>query len=242
MPKHDDIYDTPHDPLVKFTFDKQVADVFPDMIQRSVPGYSTIVAMIGVLAGQYAQEDSALYDLGCSLGAATLAMRRHIKASGAKIIAVDNSSAMIERAEKIIARDAHAVPVELRCEDVLETAIKNASVAAMNFTLMFLPPEKRPQMIQQVYDGLKTDGAFILSEKTAFEKSEEQSLQSAWHHAFKKANGYSDLEIAQKRTALENVLVPDSETVHHQRLRQAGFSEVYTWFRCFNFISMVALK
>jgi len=242
MSKHDDIYNTPHDPLVKFTFDQQVADVFPDMIQRSVPGYSTIVAMIGVLAGEYAQKNSALYDLGCSLGAATLAMRRHIKVSGTKIVAVDNSPDMIGRAEKIVARDTHAVPVELRCEDVLQTDIKNASVAVMNFTLMFLPPEKRLRMTKQVYGGLNTGGAFILSEKTAFEKSEEQSLQSAWHHAFKKANGYSDLEIAQKRSALENVLVPDSEATHHGRLREAGFTEVYTWFRCFNFISMVALK
>jgi tRNA (cmo5U34)-methyltransferase len=237
----DNIFNTPKDPLVKFTFDKQVADVFPDMIERSVPGYATTIAMIGVLAAQYARAGSRCYDLGSSLGAATLAMRHHIK-NDIKIIAVDNSKDMLERSKKIIDRDHSAIAVELICDDILNVAIENASVVVLNFTLQFLVPAERDAMIKKIYQGLLSKGVLIVSEKIKFADELSQQLQTDWHHAFKKANGYSDLEIAQKRNALENVLIPETEQENIKRLEQAGFSSVQKWFQCFNFISLVAQK
>lgn len=237
----DKIYSQTNDPLVKFTFDKQVADVFPDMIQRSVPGYTTTVAMTGVLAAQFASDGSCCYDLGSSLGAATLAMRRHISAR-VKIIAVDNSIAMVEKSKKILSRDYSAIPVEIVCDDILNINIINASVVVLNFTLQFLSPEKRTQIINKIYTGLNPAGILILSEKICFENSQSQSKMTDWHHAFKKANGYSDLEIAQKRSALEDVLIPETENENTLRLKKAGFNSVEKWFQCFNFISLVAQK
>ncbi len=240
--KKDKIFSAPTDPLVKFTFDKHVADVFPDMIERSVPGYTTTIAMIGVLAGQYAKPASNCYDLGSSLGAATLAMRHHIKKDGVKIIAVDSSKAMLERSKKIIERDHSTSEVQLVHDDILNITIENASVCVLNFTLQFLILDDRKKMIQKIYDGLSPGGILILSEKIIFENKQNQETQTEWHHTFKKANGYSDLEVAQKRTALENVLVPETLEQNKKRLFDSGFVNVNLWFQCFNFVSLVAKK
>ncbi len=240
--KKDQIYNQPVDPLSRFTFDSYVADVFPDMIARSVPGYATTLALTGVLANKYAKAGTNCYDLGCSLGAATLAMRHHIQAEPVKFIAIDNSPAMIERAGKILDRDTGRNKVELLCQDIRKMRIENASVVVLNFTLQFINPTDRKTLISEIYRGLISGGLLILSEKVLFTDPVEQELQTAWHLAFKKANGYSELEIAGKRNALEDVLIPESETDHHLRLKECGFSRVYTWSRNFNFLSMAAVK
>ncbi|MDO8825516.1 carboxy-S-adenosyl-L-methionine synthase CmoA [Methylophaga sp.] len=240
--KADNIFASPLEQMVDFRFDERVVDVFPDMIQRSVPGYGTLISNIGILAARYAQPNSNCYDLGSSLGAITLSMRQRIKAESCQIIAVDNSAAMIERAEKIIAADNNRVPVELRCEDINQTAIKNASVVVMNFTLQFIAPALRDDLIDKIYQGLKPGGVLILSEKLAFDIDDQQAFFTEAHHDFKRANGYSDLEISQKRSALENVLIPETLATHQQRLSQAGFAKSECWFQCFNFASLIAFK
>jgi len=243
MSQSDSIYASPLDDLIDFRFDERVVDVFPDMIQRSVPGYATIISSIGIFAAKYAQENSHCYDLGCSLGAVTLSMRQRIKQENCDIIAVDNSPAMIERGKKILTSDqSSTIPVNMICADINDVEIKNASVVVMNFTLQFIPLEERPALIKRIYDGLKPGGVLILSEKIAFDESEQQEFQIDIHHDFKRANGYSDLEISQKRTALENVLIPETISSHQQRLSDAGFSFSDVWFQCFNFISLVAVK
>ncbi len=240
--KADDIFASPLEQMVDFRFDERVVDVFPDMIQRSVPGYGTLISNIGILAARYAQADSNCYDLGSSLGAITLSMRQRIKADACQIIAVDNSAAMIYRAEKIIAADNNRVPVLMRCEDINATPIENASVVVMNFTLQFIAPALRDALIANIYQGLKPGGVFILSEKLRFDSAEKQNFFTEAHHDFKRANGYSDLEISQKRSTLENVLIPETLEQHQRRLCQEGFSRSECWFQCFNFASIIAFK
>jgi tRNA (cmo5U34)-methyltransferase len=225
----------------QFTFDSAVARVFPDMIRRSVPGYAETVAMSGVIAGEYARDNTNLYDLGCSLGAVTLAMRHGVKAHNCKIIGIDSSSAMIEQAGHYIALDEGSVDVELLCADITAQAIENASVVALNYVLQFIAQSQRLDLLTQIAQGLNAGGALILSEKICFD-DEEQPLQDKLHLDFKRANGYSDLEIAQKRSAIENVLIPETEHVHVTRLKQAGFSQVIRWYQCFNFVSYLAIK
>lgn len=224
-----------------FQFDDAVARVFPDMIRRSVPGYTTIIPMIGVITSRFAQAGSNLYDLGCSLGASTLAMRHGVDHSNCRVIAVDNSEAMIKRCEHHIALDDSPVPVDLRCEDLLQTPIEDASVVTLNFTLQFVPLEQRYALLRQIRAGLRPGGALVLSEKIRFEDDMEQEWQSTLHHDFKRAHGYSDLEISQKRSALEQVLVPETLNDHRQRLEVAGFARVLVWYQCFNFVSLVAI-
>ncbi|MDF1764110.1 MAG: carboxy-S-adenosyl-L-methionine synthase CmoA, partial [Oleibacter sp.] len=215
--------------------------VFPDMIKRSVPGYAETVAMSGVIAARYAQTGTNLYDLGCSLGAVTLAMRHALKTPDCRIIGIDNSASMLERAGHYLALDNDGAPVDFICADVCEYPLENASVTSLNFVLQFIALEKRLSLLTSIAKATHAGGALILSEKIAFE-CDEQAMQNELHHDFKRANGYSDLEIAQKRSAIENVLIPETEAVHIERLQAAGFSTVIRWYQCFNFVSYLAIK
>lgn len=239
----DELYARPWPHVHGFTFDEKVVQVFPDMIERSVPGYNNIVPLIGLIAARYAQADSQIYDLGSSLGAATLAMRHAVgDVPGVGITAVDNSPAMIAKAREILAQDTAVVPVELVEGDVREVAIENASVVVLNFTLQFLSTAVRDTLIQRIYDGLRPGGVLILSEKVIFPDPDQNERFITLHHDFKRANGYSDLEIAQKRTSLENVLIPETIPDHQQRAFDAGFATCEVWFQAFNFVSLLAQK
>ncbi|WP_342244779.1 carboxy-S-adenosyl-L-methionine synthase CmoA [Pseudomonas sp. OTU5201] len=241
----DRIYANPQAQVGDFAFNEDVVRVFPDMIKRSVPGYPTIVENIGVLAAQFAQTSTPLYDLGCSLGAVTQALRRHVKTDGCRVIAVDNSSAMVERCREYLhAQDAmfqELLPVEVMEADILALDFQPCSLVAMNFTLQFVPRERRTELLGRIRQALLPGGALILSEKLRFEDTDEHLLLTDLHIAFKRANGYSELEIAQKRSALENVMHPDSLEEHRERLLAAGFSKVVPWFQCLNFASLIAL-
>jgi tRNA (cmo5U34)-methyltransferase len=244
MNQKDRLFDTEILATGDFVFDDRVVGVFPDMINRSVPGYSLVVPMIGLLARQFAQDHSNLYDLGCSLGAASLAMRQAVRARDARILAVDNSPGMIRQLGKTLEEnhDPGLPEVHPLHQDILETRIENASVVVLNFTLQFVDPSRREALLQRIAAGLNPGGVLILSEKVRFDDPREQQLQTHWHHEFKRAQGYSDLEIARKRDALENVMRPDSLSQHRERLKAAGFSQVYQWFQGFNFVSMIAIR
>ena len=238
----DDLFADPLSVVNKFKFDHKVASVFPDMISRSVPGYSTILHMIGQLSAQYAQDGSNCYDLGCSLGAATLAMRHGVEGKKINIIAVDNSEAMLERCKSAIDQDSASSPVNLTLDDIQSVAIENASVCVLNFTLQFVAPNQRFDALSKIYHGMTSGGILILSEKLKFNDPHHDSLMIKLHHDFKRANGYSELEIAQKRDAIENVLIPESYQTHVERLQKIGFTGVELWFQCFNFCSIIAFK
>lgn len=241
MTGKDSIYAT-EQAVKDFTFDENVVEVFPDMIQRSVPGYATIVSTMGKLAGSYAQSNSNLYDLGCSLGAVTLSMRRNIDKENCQIIAVDNSAPMVERCKLHLQGFKSDVPVKVELGDITDIDIRNASVVAMNFTLQFIPAELRYAVLEKIFQGLKPDGVLLLSEKIRGENDIKDNLLIDLHHDFKRQNGYSELEISQKRTAIENVMRTDSLSTHLQRLEDIGFSQTQLWYQCFNFCSMVAIK
>ncbi|ADT86803.1 carboxy-S-adenosyl-L-methionine synthase CmoA [Vibrio sp. Vb2880] len=242
MSNKDTIFSAPIDKIGDFTFDERVVEVFPDMIQRSVPGYANIISAIGMLAERFAKPHSNLYDLGCSLGAATLSMRRNIKQEGCKIIGVDNSAAMVERCKLHVNAYRSDTPVEVIEADIRNIDITNASVVVLNFTLQFLSPEDRYTLLEKIYAGLRPGGILILSEKFIFENQAAHELLIDLHHDFKRANGYSELEISQKRSAIENVMRPDSVETHKARFEQLGFSSYEVWFQCFNFGSMFAIK
>ena len=236
----DQIYSSALATVANFEFDAQVADVFSDMIERSVPGYRSIITMIKTLTEHYAQPSSTLYDLGCSLGAATLSMARGLVVGDCTLVAVDNSSAMIERCRTATANCS--VPIQLIEGNIQEIEITNASVVVLNFTLQFIPLDERRALLEKISQGMRPGGVLILSEKVCFADSHLDQLLIDIHHDFKRAQGYSDLEVSQKRAALDNVLVPESILVHRERLCEVGFSSVDVWFQCFNFMSMLAVK
>ena len=257
-----------------FRFDAAVARVFPDMIQRSVPGYGAVIALTGRLAGKYSREDSCCYDLGCSLGASTLAMRRRIRAPGCRIIAVDNSAAMLDRCRELIDADGggdasgsgngdagsgkgsgkgsdtgdaanggdEKPPVELLRADICDAPIEKASFVALNYTLQFVPLPQRDGLLKRIAAGLLPGGALLLSEKIRFSDPRMEELNRALHEQFKADSGYSRLEIARKRAALENVLIPETVDAHRERLATAGFASCDVCMQHFNFASFIAVK
>lgn len=238
----DTLFSAPIEKIGDFTFDESVAEVFPDMIQRSVPGYSNIITAIGMLAGRFVTDNSNVYDLGCSRGAGILSIRRNLSAENVRIIGVDNSPAMVERCRNHINAYQSDIPVEIMLDDIRHINITNASMVVLNFTLQFLPPDDRLQLLNKIYQGLNPNGVLVLSEKFRFDDETMNELLIDLHHTFKRANGYSELEVSQKRTALENVMRPDTIDTHKQRLNHVGFTQVELWFQCFNFGSMVAVK
>ncbi len=225
-----------------FTFDASVSQVFEDMIRRSVPGYALTLQMIAVIAGLYGQKGSNLYDLGCSLGASTLALQHGIQAEQCAIIGVDNSKPMFKQCQHNIAASTSQVPIHLILDGIENIVVENASVVVLNFTLQFIAPNKRQALLENIYNGMRDGAVLVLSEKVCFADTNEQQQNIQLHESFKKAQGYSDLEISRKRQSLENVLLPESVATHHAHLMDAGFTQSQTWFQCFNFASMLAYK
>ncbi len=243
----DTVYAHPRKNIGSFVFDESVVDVFPDMIRRSVPGYNTVISMTGLLAARYARPDTSCYDLGCSLGATTLALARGIagrdrQIKGCRIVAVDNAPAMINTCRTLLEQAGPGIPVDLVCADIRDIEMERASVVVLNYTLQFIDPGERPAVLREIYEALVPGGALLLSEKIECPDPLEQDLVTGLHLDFKRANGYSELEISQKRTALENVLIPETLAAHKKRLQDAGFAETAVWFQCLNFASLLAIK
>jgi tRNA (cmo5U34)-methyltransferase len=198
--------------------------------------------MMGLLARRYAQAGSTIYDLGCSLGAVSLAIRQAVDGGPRRIVAVDSSADMTRRLEELLQEQPGGIPIEVRLQDIRDTPIRDASVVVLNFTLQFLRLEDRADLLQRIASGLRPGGVLLLSEKLRFEDPREQQHQTDWHHDFKRAQGYSDLEISRKREALEHVMKPETEATHRSRLLESGFTGVYRWFQGFSFASFIAIK
>lgn len=229
-----------------FRFDDSVARVFPDMLRRSIPGYEASLEAIGSLAARYVRDGTNCYDLGCSLGAATLAMRQGIRADGCRIVAIDSSPAMIERCMQVIAEDdvnsAPKTPVDVLQGDIMELDIENTSMVVLNYTLQFLAIGDRDRIVRRICKGLIPGGLLVLSEKVLDEDEHMEKLLFDLHHEHKRRANYSALEISRKRAALENVLVPETVARHRARMKKAGFEHIAVWLRYFNFVSIVAIK
>ncbi len=238
----DQIYASDTRNFKDFTFDESVANVFDDMINRSVPGYQVVTKMSGLMASIFASEKSNLYDLGCSIGASILEMRRRPLPKSCKIKAIDNSSAMLHKCQQAISNNKNLPTVEFECIDIGQVTINNASVVLLNWTLQFVPTKRRKEIIGNIFDGLLPGGALLLSEKILIEDPALNQINIELHELFKKENGYSELEIARKRTALDNVLIPETLSTHRKRLLQTGFKHCDIWFQYFNFASLIAIK
>jgi tRNA (cmo5U34)-methyltransferase len=247
----------PERQLVDFAFDAEVAAVFPDMIRRSVPGYETVIPLTGLLAARHVSGVTAphaalphaitpdatatdaprtIYDLGCSLGATTLAVLRQLGDAPVRIVAVDNSAAMIERANAAIADPR----VAFRLADVRELDFEPAAVVLLNYVLQFIPPADRLALLTRIRAALAPSGLLIVSGKIRFDDPEEQRFYEAAHLDFKRANGYRELEISGKRNALERVMIVDTESQHRRYFSDAGFSTVRKWYQCLNWASFLA--
>ena len=242
----DEVFREPQKYIIDFAFDDTVAAVFPDMIRRSVPGYEVVVPTTGLLAARAIAdcEHRLIYDLGSSLGATSLATLRALDvlfteadetAAKTKIIGVDNAPAMVKRASGLV-DDDRLTFVE---EDILELEFAPCGAVLMNYVLQFLPPTERLRLLSDIREKMDDQGVLIVSEKIRFEDPIEQAQCEAAHLDFKRANAYSEIEISQKRTALENVMIIDTPEIHSARFKEAGFTTVQRWFQCMNWASFL---
>ena len=239
--ERDDLFASPLSDPGLFRFDASVASVFPDMINRSVPGYATVVGMTGTLAAQHARPGSQIYDLGCSWGASLHSVAREPACDRCELIGIDNSESMLEQASNHLAQFPEAKRIQLQHADVLDTPLHNASVVIMNYTLQFIPIEEREGLLKRIREAMMPGDMLILSEKLTLPDPRLNEYLIDLHHDFKRQQGYSDLEIAQKRQALEDVLVPETREAHVARLKAVGFSRCDVWFQCLNFGSLIAI-
>ena len=238
----DHVYVAKQSRVEDFSFDQQVVGVFDDMVTRSVPFYDEIQRMVAELAAQFATPDSSVYDLGCSTG--TTLLRLHpVLAPNIHFLGIDSSQEMIDRCRENFRSQALLRSHELYRSDLNNgIEIENASVVLMLLTLQFIRPFYRDKLLNDICSGLNENGCLILAEKVIGEDSLLNRLYINYYYDLKRRNGYSETEIAQKREALENVLVPYKLLENREALLRAGFRYVDVFFKWYNFCAMVAVK
>jgi tRNA (cmo5U34)-methyltransferase len=227
-----------------FTFGKDTAAVFDDMLDRSVPFYGEMQRMLGELAADFAVDGTTIYDLGCSTANTFLSVGALLRPdSNVRFVGLDSSEDMLQKAEQKLTATQFPWPYSLTLHDLNDgLAIENASVALMTLTLQFVRPLNREALISSVYRGLNHNGCFLLVEKVLGEHSTFNRLFINHYYEMKRRKGYSDLEIAQKREALENVLIPYRLEENKRLLRHVGFQHVDVFFKWYNFCGIVAVK
>jgi tRNA (cmo5U34)-methyltransferase len=238
----DEIFNERVDYITDFSFDEKVAAVFDDMLYRSVPFYQEIQRMIVEMAVDFAVEGTHIYDLGCSTGTTLLNINKAI-GDKVKYIGIDYSEDMLDKCRKKLSENHFQGEYELVCRDLNKGIYaENASVIVMILTLQFIRPLYRERLIESIFKGLNSNGCFILVEKVLGEDSLFNRLFIKYYYDLKREKGYSELEITQKREALENVLIPYKLLENRELLLNQGFRYCDVFFKWYNFCGMVAVK
>lgn len=225
-----------------FRFDQKVAEVFDDMLQRSVPGYSEALALTARLLSRRLRAGDRICDLGCATGTAMLSLACHVPIPDLHWIGVDNAPAMLDKARHKAALLGCGDRCEFVLKDILAWQAENVGACLLGYTLQFVEPGQREDFLHRVHAMLRPGGTLILQEKICFPNRGVQELFTECHHDFKRRQGYSELEISRKRDALESVLSPLGKEENLALLERAGFQERAVFFQWFNFCSIVALR
>jgi len=223
----------------QFEFDEEVASVFDDMLNRSVPFYKEMQRLSINFACNFLTENDKVYDLGCSTASMLIELSHHCK-NNLKLIGIDNSVAMLNRAAK--KAKAFGVDIEFINADLHDVSYDEAKLILSNYTLQFIRPLQREKLVKKIYDSLEKEGIFIFSEKVISSNSTLNKQSIDEYYEFKKTQGYSEFEISQKREALENVLIPYTEEENKKMILDAGFAHCETIFKWVNFATFIAIK
>jgi tRNA (cmo5U34)-methyltransferase len=225
-----------------FKFGANVAKVFDDMVNRSVPYYGEIQRMMAELAADHAKDGTDVYDLGCSTGTTMIGMDTMVD-QNIRFVGVDDSQEMLDKCKLKLMEIGFSRNYDLRCADLSQgVKINNASVVVLCLTLQFIRPIYREQLLQNIYNGLNPGGALILVEKILAEESNFNRDFIKYYYNYKRRNNYSDMEISQKREALENVLIPYKLSENIFLLRDKGFINCEVFFKWYNFAGIIAIK
>jgi len=225
-----------------FKFGNEVVTVFDDMVSRSVPFYGEIQRMVAEMGKDFAMPGSNLYDLGCSTGA-SLILLDNVVDEKVKFVGLDDSEEMLKKCDKKLQENGIKRKYELNYADLNQgISIENASVVNLCLTLQFIRPLNRERLVQQIYDGMNDNGCLILTEKVLGEDSLFNRLFIKYYYDMKRRHSYSDMEISQKREALENVLIPYKLEENKELLKKCGFKLVDVFFKWYNFCGIIAVK
>ncbi len=238
----DTIYSKKLPSVPPFEFNENVAGVFNDMIHRSVPLYRETVKRQAQLAVRFYKEGTSIIDLGCSNGNFGMRLLNEMGKRPLRMVAVDNSAPMLEIYQGLLDNHPAGEQIELVQANIQDLAMEPASVVVLNLTLQFLPMAERDALITRIHDALVPGGILLITEKVVHKEEILSDLQQEFYYRFKGENGYSNLEISQKRDALENVLVPETVETHTARFNAAGFTKVDIWQKWFNFTSFICMK
>lgn len=239
----DDIFNTPGAGRKPFEFNAQVAQVFDDMVSRSVPFYRDVISMSAELAREFYRSETMIYDLGCSTGALLPLLQNCFAGSMFHYTGIDSSEDMIKRARLAYPGINSGVSnINFSHADITNIDFSMTSVFVSNYTFQFLKPLARRALLKKIFSSLTPGGCLILSEKCLEESADMSRVFADRYHALKERNGYTKLEIAEKRDALENVLIPLRVSENMEMLRESGFNPVSIFFKCYNFVSFIAVK
>jgi tRNA (cmo5U34)-methyltransferase len=239
----DSLFSRPQKPVPPFEFNESVVQVFDDMLNRSVPCYGELIRRQAQLTAHHYRPGTRIYDLGCSTGNLGLAICAAMETGQSfELVGVDNSEPMIKVCRERMQSLPAGARIDLRCCDIRELDMNNASVVILNLTLQFIPPEDRRDILSRIFRALAPGGVLLLTEKTVHPHAGLSQLQQDFYYRLKAEHGYSQMEISQKREALENVLIPETVETHMERLAQVGFRAVDIWLKWFNFAAFIALK
>lgn len=240
----DTIYSSELSEIPGFTFDQTVVEVFDDMISRSVPLYQEVGTTSVTLAKGFCQPNTSIFDMGCSTGTLLLELGRQNLPGNVQLVGIDSSASMIAEARRRLSTlpSEQAEEIKFEQHDILDYKFENASVCICNYTLQFLPVETRSTVLEAVQQALCLGGLLLLTEKVRHPHQKLQTLITELHHDFKRAHGYSELEIAQKRQAIEDVLVPLTLEENITMLKAVGFDSVYPVLTWYNFVTFAALR
>jgi tRNA (cmo5U34)-methyltransferase len=223
----------------QFEFDEDVASVFDDMLSRSVPYYKDVLKLTTDFALEYLNENARVYDLGCSTASTLISIANHTKLP-LKLIGIDNSKAMLKRAKKKSKAFGHKIKfIE---NDIFNIDLKKSNLIISNYTLQFIRPLQREKLVKKIYDSLEPGGIFIFSEKIISSEKKLNKIYIDKYYEYKKQQGYSEFEIAQKREALENVLIPYTYEENKKMILEAGFGHFDCIFKWINFATFIAIK
>ena len=239
--KKDHLFDT-NTVVEDFTFNDNVAEIFDDMLNRSIPFYGPVIDGMAELTRLFARPGVTVYDLGCSTGTTLLELARRLPEKNLRFTGIDNAPAMIDKAKRKSEMYSTGSSITFLQDDITGVDLPHAGVILCNYTLQFIRPMVRPQFIRRIYDSLPDNGLLFLSEKVINHDKKLNRTFINIYHSFKRQQGYSELEISAKREALENVLVPFSIEENMDLVTQAGFTSVEPFFQWFNFVSFIAIK
>jgi tRNA (cmo5U34)-methyltransferase len=225
-----------------FEFNDRVVEVFDDMLDRSIPFYKEVIISTSRLLSACLQAGDIVYDLGCATGSTLLELSRLLADKNLCFIGVDNSAPMLDKARLKVELFSKQESIHFQQEDITAMHYPGAGAFILNYTLQFIRPLQRETFIQALFNALRPGGVLILSEKIIFHDRHLNREYIDIYHQFKKSRGYSELEIAKKREALENILIPFSIEENTALLKKAGFASVAPFFQWFNFASFIAVK